>query len=212
MQLASQEFWPRADASSLCTTSWQLCVIFCTFWEHFCTLHIEHSHCTLHNALCNAQPQFCITLFAHYTMHQASLSTSYPTQCTMQICASLHTIHSYRKSSDTLCFAICTMCKRIPPCTMCKRSQQMGCMRSLKNHHHSPFQYCSKRLLAFVVTMMIMCWKEEETLVDLSVQFDFVKTFQSELDQTLNLRPELFSHCLFCSKNTVIHDTHIYVY
>ena len=42
--------------------------------------------------------------------------------------------------------------------------------------------------------------KKKETLVDLSVQFDFVKTFQSELDQTWNFRPELFSQCVRCSK------------
>ena len=103
----------------------------------------------------------------------------------------------------------------LTPSTLLFAQCARGCHRQPADEMHElpekpPSLFFS--IFAFVVTMMIMCWKEEETLVDLSVQFDFVKTFQSELDQTLNFRPKLFSHCLSCSKNTVIHDTHIYVY
>ena len=128
MQLASQEFWPPADASSLCTTS---CVSSFAHWEHIlliahrafalyiaqCT-HLHHTFCTLHNA--------------HPTLPNAPCS--YVHHCTQSThredCAkSFHTLCS------VICFAICTMCKSMPPCTMWQvhatRSQQL-CMRSLK--------------------------------------------------------------------------------
>ena len=136
-------------------------------------------HPTLPNALCS-YVHHC----AHCALHNA-LSTMLDNNCTQ------HSLH------PVLCYLHNDVQKHdIGSQQMCNCAWYLQKTNITLLFNISKCNTCLDIICWLRLTVML-CWKrnskEKETLVDLSVQFDFVKTFQSELDKTLNFRAGTFS-------------------